>query len=400
MRLHPFLALLPLSLAANVESKPIHKPMTSKTSLALMMLDSIIDRKQGISVNTSVKTSVIEGGLLLVGISATLEHMDLNYSQKSKYRDYLELITSGLSLSLENVTTDTVSPLDEFSVGTQFIYQYLETGNRTLLRAIQGLHEADLLRERQEDGSYWYFTYPNATTQDGLFSIPSFHALYAREFDSHNALTAYKTAALQFSNIVDHCVSHSTEGLLYHGYDPTGSFPVWGNLTSRGHSQSIWGRAVGWTCTGLLLTLDVIPEEPATLEVREELIGIFVKLMNAILMAQDLSGGWWQMMNFPGRHGNYLESSSTGLFSQAMLRGIRFGYLGTTTSKILHGDQFSAEEYIWSAERGWYNLTVDICSINSHTSFEYYVAQPLKPQSLLGEVGFILTDIEMHIAKE
>ncbi|KAH8819277.1 Six-hairpin glycosidase-like protein [Xylogone sp. PMI_703] len=413
MRLFPDFSLLLLT-ATCVRGELLNKPGANKTPLALTMLDSIIEREQGLSVNASVKTSVIEGGLLLVGISEVLDHIHLSQAQKSKYEDYMEQVISGLVLSLGNVTADVVSPLDEFSVGTQFIKQYLKTGNQTLLGSIQGLHKADLLRKRQEDGSYWYYIYPNATTQDGLFSIPSFHALYAREFDKQNALAAYKTAIEQFANIVDRCASHSTHGLLYHGYDPTRSFPVWGNLTSRGHSQSIWGRAVGWTCTGLLLTLDVIPDEPATLELRKELIGIFVRLMSAIVRAQDESGGWWQVMNFPRRQGNYLESSSTGLFTQAILRGVRLGYLGTPITRPTFGDEFSAHQYIQAAEKGYewllknalldlgdntlgYNLTVDVCSINSSTSFEFYVDQPLKPQSLLGEVGFMLTDVEMHI---
>jgi rhamnogalacturonyl hydrolase YesR len=255
-------------------------------------------------------------------------------------------------------------------------------------------------------GSYWYFIYRNATTQDGLFSIPSFHSLYAREFDANSAPAAYQTSALQFSNIVERCFSHSTGGLLYHGYDPTRSFPVWGNLTSRGHSQSIWGRAVGWTSTGLITTLDVIPDGPATAAVRKELRGTFARLMSAIARAQDASGAWWQVMNFPDRQGNFLESSATGLFAHAMLRGVRLGYLGTTESKSA-GDQFSAENYSHRAERAYewllenavldlgegtlgYNLTVDVCSINSTTAFDVSIG------SLYSRLGSLALGIGMN----
>lgn len=227
-------------------------------------------------------------------------------------------------------------------------------------------------------GSYWYYVYRNVTTQDGLFSIPSFKALYAQVFlDSDATADEYVDAARQFSNIVARCLSNST-GLLYHGYDPTRSYPIWGNLTSRGHSESIWGRAVGWTVTGLLLTLDIIPAtDPNAAELRI----IFVQLMKAILLAQDSrSGAWWQVMNFPARSGNFLESSATGLFAYAMVRGVRLGYLNGT-------DGVSVHQYVHSAKLayGWlqkyavldlgdgtlgYNLTVDVCSINSTTSFD------------------------------
>lgn len=92
-------------------------------------------------------------------------------------------------------------------------------------------------------------------------------------------------------------------------------------------------------------------------------------------------------MNFPSRAGNFLESSATGLFAYAVLRGLRLGYLGTVDSWRDDGDEFSAEEYRRSAERAYewlvnnalldlgdgtvgYNLTVDVCSINSTTAFD------------------------------
>ncbi|OBT90429.1 hypothetical protein VE02_00760 [Pseudogymnoascus sp. 03VT05] len=406
MRISTLLFLIPFSPAAAAAPE---RPGT--TPLALQMLDSIIAREQGVVVDPSVKTSVIEGGLLLLGISEVLDNMALSQELKAKYESYLDLVMSGLVPVLKNATADVTSPLDEFSVGTQFIKQYQKTGNLTLLSTIQTLHQTDILRNRQSDGSYWYYVYPNVTTQDGLFSIPSFHSAYADEFDADNALAAYETSALQFSNIIDRCLSHSPRGLLYHGYDPTHSFPIWGNLTSRSHSQCIWARAVGWTCMGLLTTLDAIPDTPATAAIRKQLRGIFVQLIGAVVRAQDVSSGaWWQVMDFPGRQGNFLESSATGLFAYALLRGLRLGYLGT-------GDEFSAKQYRRSADRAYdwllknavlalgdgtlgYNLTVDVCSINSTTAFDFYVAQPLKPQSLLGEVGFLLTDLERQLAKK
>lgn len=202
-----------------------------------------------------------------------------------------------------------------------------------------------------------------------------------------NAVAAYETSALQFSNVVERCDSPSSGGLLYHGYDPTRSYPIWGNLSSRGHSQSIWARAVGWTCTGLLNTLDDIPDIPSTTHVRQKLIDMFRALMDAIVQAQDeASGAWWQVMEFPGREGNYLESSATGLFAHALLRGLRLGYLGSEGHYSTDG-QVGAEQYRNSAKRayGWllknaitdledgtlgYNRTVDVCSVNSTTAFD------------------------------
>lgn len=99
------------------------KDCASTVPLALKMLDSIIAREQGVVADLSVKTSVIEGGLLLFGISETLDNMLLNQDSKSKYESYLDLVMSGLVPVLKNATVDVTSPLDEFSVGTEFIKQ-------------------------------------------------------------------------------------------------------------------------------------------------------------------------------------------------------------------------------------------------------------------------------------
>jgi hypothetical protein len=97
----------------------------SNTRLSLKMLDSILSREQGVTVDASIKTSVIEAGLLLISIDEVLENMALSRSQRGKYEVYVERVMGGLVPSLMNVTADENSPLDEFSVGTRFIKQYV-----------------------------------------------------------------------------------------------------------------------------------------------------------------------------------------------------------------------------------------------------------------------------------
>lgn len=117
MRTSTLLFLVPFGLAAAAPHELAFVP------LALRMLDSIIVRNQGVTVDPSVKTSVIEGGLLLLGISEVLENIAMSQKLKVKYESYLDLVTSSLVPVLMNATAGLTSPLDEFSVGTQFIKQ-------------------------------------------------------------------------------------------------------------------------------------------------------------------------------------------------------------------------------------------------------------------------------------
>jgi len=117
------LCVLPFGLGAAVTPEPAVQQQQSKPPLSLVMLDSIISRQQGLAITPSVKTSVIEAGLLLMGINDVLENVALSYAQKTKYETYLELVMSSLVPKLVNVAANVASPLDLFSVGTEFIKQ-------------------------------------------------------------------------------------------------------------------------------------------------------------------------------------------------------------------------------------------------------------------------------------
>ncbi len=123
MRIFILMSLVCHSLAAVTGHELSAKSKYGDASPALTMLDDIIEREQGVTVNSSVKTSVIEGGLLLMGIHEVLENLELSHARKTKYTSYLNLVTSGLIPGLIAVSPDLTSPLDEFSVGTQFIKQ-------------------------------------------------------------------------------------------------------------------------------------------------------------------------------------------------------------------------------------------------------------------------------------
>jgi unsaturated rhamnogalacturonyl hydrolase len=128
---------------------------------------------------------------------------------------------------------------------------------------------------------------------------------------------------------------------------------------------------MGWTATGLLLTLDAIPTSDVA---AEDLRRVFVGVMEAILLAQDDSGAWWQVMDRPAQKGNYLESSATGLFAHAMARGVRLGYLDggkylNPAKRAFAWLEKNAVVHLADGLLG-YDLTVDVCSINSTTTFE------------------------------
>ena len=112
-------------------------------------------------------------------------------------------------------------------------------------------------------------------------------------------------------------------GLNRHAYDETRK-AFWADKET-GLSQHCWGRAQGWYTMALIEVLDALPENYSR---RFEVIDLLQKDFDAILKWQDKKTGvWYQVMDSPEREGNYLESTSSAMFTYALLKAYRKGYV-------------------------------------------------------------------------
>ena len=113
-------------------------------------------------------------------------------------------------------------------------------------------------------------------------------------------------------------------GLNRHAYDETRN-TFWADKET-GLSQHCWGRAQGWYTMALIEVLDALPEDYVR---RSEVIDLLKSDFDAILKWQDKdSGVWYQVMDSPSREGNYLESTCSAMFTYALLKAYRKGYVG------------------------------------------------------------------------
>ena len=112
-------------------------------------------------------------------------------------------------------------------------------------------------------------------------------------------------------------------GLNRHAYDETRK-TFWADKET-GLSQHCWGRAQGWFTMALIEVLDALPEDYTR---RGEVIDLLKKDFDAILKWQDKKSGlWYQVMDSPKREGNYLESTCSAMFTYALLKAYRKGYV-------------------------------------------------------------------------
>ena len=77
----------------------------------------------------------------------------------------------------------------------------------------------------------------------------------------------------------------------------------------------------------LIEVLDALPEDYSR---RGEVLDLLQKDLDAVIKWQDQeSGTWYQVMDAPGREGNYLESTCSSMFAYVLLKAYNKGYLGT-----------------------------------------------------------------------
>ena len=112
-------------------------------------------------------------------------------------------------------------------------------------------------------------------------------------------------------------------GLNRHAYDETRK-AFWADPLT-GLSQHCWGRAQGWYSMALIEVLDALPDDYAR---REEVADLLRKDLEAVVKWQDKkSGVWYQVMDCPGREGNYLEATCSAMFAYVLLKAYRKGFV-------------------------------------------------------------------------
>ncbi len=176
----------------------------------------------------------------------------------------------------------------------------------------------------EADGVFWHKAiYAYQVWLDGIFMGLPFHSLTARMLlNPEQAGKIYDDAVKQVSVTYNRTLDPKT-GLNRHAWDETHEM-FWADKAT-GLSQHCWGRAQGWYTMALIELLDAMPENYGR---RNEVISLLKKDLDAVIKWQDKESGlWYQVMDQPGREGNYLESTCSSMFAYVLLKAARKGYV-------------------------------------------------------------------------
>ena len=280
---------------------------------------------------------------------------------------------------------------------------------RTLMRQLQ--HQPRTVA----DGVFWHKAiYSYQVWLDGIFMGLPFYALTASLLlPPDEARKVYDDAVNQVTTTWQRTLDSVTL-LNRHAWDETREM-FWAD-PETGLSPHCWGRAQGWFTMALVELLDVLPPDYPR---RDEVTEVLRNDLKAVVQWQDsASGVWYQVMDSPGREGNYLESTCSTMFAYALLKASRKGYADASFREAgIRAYRGILDRFIREDADGTLSLT-HCCAvaglgpgISPHVlqaapkvkenrrrdgSFAYYLSEPVRDNDAKGIGPFIWASLEME----
>ncbi len=276
------------------------------------------------------------------------------------------------------------------------------TGDGRYRRVLDTLYRQLQEQPRNADGGFWHKqVYPSQMWLDGLYMAEPFYAEYASKYLSGADYDrAVADIVNQFVVVGKHTFDPAT-GLYRHAYDASrGMF--WCDAKT-GQSAHAWGRAMGWYAMAIVETLQYLGVDDAT----QPLVGILNRMYETLpKYADPVTGMWYQVLDQPGREGNYLEATASAMFVYAQLKGVRLGYLPSEMHAAAQRNFESlVARFVRENPDGTLSLT-DCCAVAGlggkqmrSGTFEYYVSEKIIDNDCKGVGPLIWAAMEYDRAR-
>ncbi len=315
----------------------------------------------------------------------------------SRYSDFVESFVD--SFIGEDGTIRTwekeKQTLDDINEGRVLFPLYAMTGKEKYRLAAERLHAALQQQPRTHEGSWWHKAiYPNQVWLDGIYMAQVFAALYEKHFGQGD----YSDVVGQLRIVRQHMFDEQKR-LYYHGYDASRTV-FWADKET-GLSQSFWLRAMGWFAIALVDLAEILPEGSEKAEVA---VLLSEMMAGVSTYADEETGMYWQVVDQPGRQGNYLETSGSSMMAYAMLKGARLGVLAKEyAAKGLKTFDGIVNKYLTfhdeGIDLGGICLVAGLGPEKDHRrdgTYAYYISEPVVNNDAKGVAPLVLCYTEVR----
>ena len=275
--------------------------------------------------------------------------------------------------------------LDSMLPGNLMLVLYHETKDPKYKLAAEKIRKRFDTYPRTSDGGFWHANSKSREWQlwgDGVFMSMTFLIRYGKLFD--DSTYANNEASKQLITYASHLNDPNT-GLMFHAYDESGA-STWIEPGTK-HSKFIWCRAMGWFGMTLIETLEILPKNHPQ---RSQLIAQVAQLVKAWAKYQDKNTGlWYQIVDKGDLPDNWLETSSSSMYSYVTAIAAQRGYVDKSYLKVARKGYAGVLTKISLEPDGMTNL-IDICEGTNVADLAYYLGRKRSTNDFHGLGAFLI----------
>jgi unsaturated rhamnogalacturonyl hydrolase len=288
------------------------------------------------------------------------------------------------------VTSIEFTNLDSMLPGNLLLLLHKETKEQKYKLAADKIRKKFDTYKRTQDGGFWHAESKNRQWQlwaDGVFMSMPFLVRYGKLYgdDAYANDEATKQLIIYASHLND-----PKTGLMFHAYDESGA-STWADPATK-HSAEFWCRAIGWFGMTLIEVLEIIPRKHPN---RARLIAQVRQLAKAYATFQDKKTGlWYQVVDKGQLPGNWLETSSSSMYTYMISMAVKRGYIDKSYLKTaLKGYKGVLTKL--SLDTGGLTNLADICEGTNVADIAYYFARKRNVNDFHGLGAFLIMNERM-----
>jgi unsaturated rhamnogalacturonyl hydrolase len=305
-----------------------------------------------------------------------------------RYLDYIQGWTDH-HVNDEGAIDHTISALDYMLPGNLLLVLYAETRQDKYRKAAESIRMRFDTYPRTEDGGFWHaLSRQHQLWLDGMFMSMPFLVRYGNAFNDQTY--ANDEAAKQLLIYAKH-LNDPITGLMFHAYDESGAQP-WADPTTH-HSSIFWCRAIGWFGMALIEVLEVLPQNHPH---RQELIAQVHQLATAYQKYQDATTGlWYQVVDKGDLMGNWLETSSSSMYTYTISMAILRKYIPKSFAEVASRGYRGVLTQL-SVDSDGQTHIANICGGTNVGDLSYYLARPRNTDDFHGLGAFLIMNEHMR----
>jgi len=280
--------------------------------------------------------------------------------------------------------------LDSMLPGNLLLLLHKETKEAKYKIAADKIRKKFDTYKRTSEGGFWHAEGQSRQWQlwaDGVFMSMPFLVRYGHLYgdSTYTNNEATKQLIIYASHLND-----PRTGLMFHAYDESGA-STWADPATK-HSAEFWCRAIGWFGMTLIEVLEILPKDHPN---RPKLIAQVRQLAKAYTDFQDpRTGLWYQVVNKGDLPGNWLETSSSSMYTYMLSMGVKRGYIDKKYMNTAKKGYQGVLTKISLDADGMTNIT-DICEGTNVADIAYYFARKRNVNDFHGLGAFLIMNEHM-----